>query len=186
MGVSGTTGLSFGSGASEWQSYTYAAPGQVVPTATLTPDGAGIQIIGGFAPPVSGNWEGAGLFFNGSSCVDASMYTGVQFDFAGDLGGCALAFGASFSGDTSSTEAPGQGSCPGTSSNCYGPLAPVVSGATTTTTIKVPFSALTAGSPIAKLDPASIVDVEWQLSAPTGAGGGSCSANFTVENVAFY
>jgi hypothetical protein len=186
MGVSGTTGLSFGSGASEWQSYTYAAPGQVVPTATLTPDGAGIQIIGGFAPPVSGNWEGAGLFFNGSSCVDASMYTGVQFDFAGDLGGCALAFGASFSGDTSSTEAPGQGSCPGTSSNCYGPLAPVVPGATTTTTIKVPFSGLTAGSPIAKLDPASIVDVEWQLSAPTGAGGGSCSANFTVENVAFY
>ncbi|HTB57639.1 MAG TPA: hypothetical protein VLC06_07175 [Polyangia bacterium] len=184
MGASGTAAVTFGSGATEWQSYTYAAPGQLAPAVTLTPDGAGIQITGGFHPPISGNWEGAGLFFGGTSCIDATMYTGVQFDFAGDLGGCALAFGASFSGDTSPADAPGQGSCPGTDSTCYGPLAPVVPG--TAPTIKVPFSALMAGSPIAKLDPATLVDVEWQLSAPIGADGGACSANFTVENVAFY
>ncbi len=185
MGASGAAGVvTFGSGATAWQSYSYAAPGQTAPTVALTPDGAGLQITGGFHPPISGNWAGAGLFFGGSSCIDATMYTGVQFDFAGDLGGCALAFGASFSGDTSPADAPEQGSCPGTDSTCYGPLAPVVPG--TATTIKVPFSALTAGSPIAKLDPATLVDVEWQLSAPTGADGGSCAANFTVENVAFY
>ncbi len=186
MGASGTEGPTFGSGATEWQSYTYAAPGQALPTATLTPDGAGLHITGGFAPPVNGNWEGAGLFFTGQSCVDASMYTGVQFDFAGNLGGCAVAFGASFSGDLSHADDPQRGSCPGTDSTCYGPLATVVPAATTTTTIKVPFTALTAGSPIAKLDPSTIVDVEWQLSAPTGTGGGSCAADFTVENVAFY
>jgi hypothetical protein len=190
MGASGTAGLTFGSGGAKWQSYAYAAPGQAVPTVVLTPDGAGMQIAGGFTPPVSGNWEGAGLFFEGTSCVDGSKYTGVQFDFTGDLGGCALAFGASFSGDSSRSENPGRGSCPGTSSNCYGPLAPVAAVATadaaTATTIRVPFSALAGGSPISKLDPATIVDVEWQLSAPTGAGGGSCSANFTVTNVAFY
>jgi hypothetical protein len=185
MGASGTAGLTFGSGATEWQSYTYAAPGQALPTATLTPDGAGLHITGGFAPPLNGNWEGAGLFFGGQSCVDASMYTGVQFDFAGNLGGCAIAFGASFSGDLTHTDAP-RGSCPGTDSNCYGPLATVVPAATTTTTIKVPFTALTAGSPIAKLDPSTLVDVEWQLSAPTGPDGGSCAADFTVSNVAFY
>jgi hypothetical protein len=187
MGASGTAGLTFGSGATGWQSYTYAAPGQAAPTVALTPDGAGIQIAGGFKPPVSGNWEGAGLFLNGTSCIDGSIYTGVQFDFAGDLGGCALSFGASFSGDTSTAEAPGQGSCPGTESTCYGPEAPVVPGATTTTTIKVPFSALTGGAPLSKLDPATILDVQWQLSAPTGgADAGTCAANFTVENVAFY
>jgi hypothetical protein len=184
LGASGTAGLTFGSGATVWQSYTYAAPGQTAPTVTLTPDGAGLQITGGFHPPISGNWAGAGLFFNGTSCIDATMYTGVRFDFAGDLGGCALAFGASFSGDTSPTEAPGQGSCPGTDSTCYGPLASVVPG--TSTRIEVSFAALTAGSPIAKLDPSTLVDVEWQLSAPTGADGGSCAASFTVENVAFY
>ncbi len=183
MGATGAAGLSFGSGTTKWESYTYAAPGQALPTVALTPDGVGIHITGGFASPVNGNWEGAGLFFDGASCIDGSMYTGVQFDFAGDLGGCALAFGASFSGDTTTTDAPEQGSCPGTDSTCYGPLAPVTPGATT---IKVPFSALTAGSPIAKLDPTTILDVEWQLSAPTGAGGGSCAADFTVENVAFY
>ncbi len=59
------------------------------------------------------------------------MYTGVQFDFTGDLGGCALAFGASFSGDSSPANAPGRGSCPGTDSTCYGPLAPVTPGVTT-------------------------------------------------------
>jgi hypothetical protein len=183
MGASSAAGLTFGSGATAWQSYTYAAPGQALPTIALTPDGAGIHITGGFAPPVNGNWEGAGLFFDGTGCIDGSMYAGVQFDFVGDLGGCALAFGASFSGDTSTTDAPGQGSCPGTDSTCYGPLAPVTAGATT---IKVPFSALTSGSPVAKLDPTTILDVEWQLSAPTGTGGGSCAADFTVANVAFY
>ncbi len=190
LGVSGTADVTFGAGATKWQSYHYAAPGQVAPTVALTPDGDGLQIAGGFSPPVSGNWEGAGLFLDGTSCIDGSKYTGVQFDFAGDLGGCALAFGASFSGDASRTDVPGRGACPGTSSTCYGPLAPVVPGAppdgSAVTTIKVPFSALTGGSPISKLDPATILDVEWQLSAPTGADGGSCSANFTVKNVGFY
>jgi hypothetical protein len=54
-------------------------------------------------------------------------------------------------------------------------------------TIKVPFSALTAGMPNATLDPTTIVDVQWQLSARTGAAdAGGCAATFTVENVAFY
>jgi hypothetical protein len=190
MGAPGATSVTFGSGATKWESYAYAAPGQVVPTVALTPDAAGLQITGGFNPPVSGNWEGAGLYLDGASCLDGSKYTGVQFDFAGDLGGCALAFGASFSGDASRTSVPGRGSCPGTDSSCYGPLAPVVPGAPSdaspVTTIKVPFSSLTGGSPISKLDPTTILDVEWQLSAPTGADGGACSANFTVKNVAFY
>jgi hypothetical protein len=73
------------------------------------------------------------------------------------------------------------GACAGSDSQCYGPLANVVPGATTT--IRVPFSALTAGVPISRLDPSTLVDVEWQLSAPTG---GSCSASFSVKNVAFY
>jgi hypothetical protein len=181
MGATQASGLTFGTATASWGAYTYAAPGQALPTATLTPDGAGIQITGGFAPPINGNWEGAGLFFDGATCVDASSYTGVEFDFSGDLGGCLLAFGASFSGDLSHADDATRGACPGSDSQCYGPLANVVPGATTT--IRVPFSALTAGVPISSLDPSTLVDVEWQLSAPTG---GSCSASFSVKNVAFY
>jgi hypothetical protein len=175
--------LTFGSGSDAWQSFTYAAPGQTAPTATLTPDGLGIQIAGGFSPPLNGNWEGVGLFFEGTSCIDASAYTGVQFDFTGDLGGCKLSVGTSFSADLSHADDGARGACSGTDSSCYGPFASV---AASTTTIKVPFSAMSGGSPQSTPDRSTIVDVVWQLSAPTGADGGSCAASFTVENVSFY
>jgi hypothetical protein len=184
MGVSATSGLTFGTDTDGWSSYTYAAPGEPVPTATVTPDGDGIQIAVTFVKPTDGNWEGVGLFFNGADCVDASTYTGVKFDLSGDLGSCALSFGASFSGDLSHADAPTMGSCPGDDSECYGPLATVVPGAATT--IKVPFTALTGGTPISALDPSTLVDVEWQLSPSAGADGGACAANFTVKNVSFY
>ena len=182
-GASSGTTLSFGSGSDAWQSFAYAAPGQKVPTATLTSDGVGIQIAGGFAPPLNGNWEGVGLFFQGTSCIDATAYAGVQFDFAGDLGGCKLAVGTSFSADLSHTDDGVRGACSGSDSSCYGPFASVVP---STTAVKVPFSAMSGGSPQSTPDQSTIVDVIWQLSAPTGADGGSCAANFTVSNVSFY
>jgi hypothetical protein len=175
--------LSFGSGSDAWESFAYAAPGQQVPRAALTTDGLGIQISGGFAPPLNGNWEGVGLLFAGTSCIDASAYTGVQFDFTGDLGGCKLAVGVSFSEDFSHGDDPQRGACSGTDSSCYGPFASVAPAATT---VKVPFSAMSAGSPQSTPDTSTIVDVIWQLSAPTGTGGGACAANFTVSNVSFY
>jgi hypothetical protein len=183
-GVSATSGLTFGAAPNNWSSYAYAAPGEPIPTAALTPDGAGIAIGVTFVKPTQGNWEGVGLFFSGPDCVEASSYTGVQFDFSGDLGGCALSFGASFSGDLSNADAPTMGSCPGDDSQCYGPLAPVVPGAATT--VHVPFSALSGGTPVSALDPSTLVDVEWQLSPAPGADGGACTASFTVKNVAFY
>jgi hypothetical protein len=184
MGTSAADGLTFGAAPNTWSSYAYAAPGEPVPTATLTPAGDGIAIAATFVKPTAGNWEGVGLFVNGPNCVDASSYTGVKFDFSGDLGGCALSFGASFSGDLSHADGPTMGSCPGDDSRCYGPLAPVVPG--TATTIEVPFKTLSGGAPIGALDPSTLVDVEWQLSPSPGADGGACAASFTVENVAFY
>jgi hypothetical protein len=176
--------LLYGSGEDQWDSYTYAGNGQTEPTAAVTADGNGIQISGGFAPPIesNGDYLGVGLYFDGSSCVDASAYTGVKFDFSGDLGGCTLAFAASFFGDLSSANG-GKGGCSGASSICYGPLASVSPGATT---VLVPFASLGGGMPIAGLDPTTLVTVEWQLGAPIGEDGGGCVANFAVENVSFY
>lgn len=182
-GTAGAATVTFGSGGFLWTSFTYAASGQSLPTATLTPDGDGLQIAATFVDPVDGDWEGVGLYFGGSSCLDVSMYTGVQFELSGDLGGCTLAFGATFSGDVSQAS-DSRGSCQGTTSDCYPPLATVSSGATT---ISVPFAALAGGAPIATFDPSSLLDIEWQLAAPVpSVDGGSCAANFTVENVSFY
>jgi hypothetical protein len=180
--------LSFGTAPYGWGSYTYGSTGQSAPTATLTSDGNGINVSGGFVPPVTDTWVGVGLYFSSSSCIDGSAYTGVKFDFSGDLGGCALAFGVQFSGDATSKNDPGRGSCPfALDSQCYPPQTIVNTSAASDAgplTIKVPFASLGGGSPKPTLDPTTIINVQWQLNAPSGGAG--CAANFTVENAAFY
>ncbi len=183
--------LTFGSADDAWGSYSYTASGQMLPTATATSNG--IQISGGFVAPVTSNnnYAGVGLYYNSTSCLDATAYTGIQFDFSGTLGGCQIQLGASFSGDAASQGNPGRGTCAGTNSTCYGPAYDVTIQALATTpsspTIKVPFTLLSAGMPISTLDPRTLLTVQWQLSAPVGASdGGACSASFTVENVQFY
>jgi hypothetical protein len=191
MGTTAGNSLYFGSPPYQWQSYTYGSNGQSAPTIALTPDGNGLSIAGTFVSPVSQNWMGSGLYFNSTSCINASTYTGVSFDFSGDLGGCTLAVGANFSGDSTSTDAPGRGSCPfSQDSNCYPPMAVATppaaldAGPAGATTFKIPFASMARGSPTPRVDPSTIFTVQWQLNALSGGPG--CSANFTVENVAFY
>ncbi len=195
-GTGATAGsVSFGTGADRWGSYAYAGAGQTAPTGVVTSNGNGLQITGGFVPPVSpsANFEGFGLFYSSSSCLDASVYTGVKFDYTGDLGGCNLQVGMSFSGDDSAAS-DARGACSGTTSTCYGPVADVTSQANAptdagTTTIRVPFTAFASGSPISTLDPTTVVAVQWGLTAPGATGlpdAGGCAANFTVANVTFY
>lgn len=193
MGAMSGSGLTFGSGADAWGSYSYAGAGQTPPTASVTPDGNGLQIVGGFVPPVpsSANFAGFGLYFSSASCIDASAYTGIAFDFSGDLGGCNLLAGISFSSDDSSTNDPARGACIGSNSQCFGPSADVTASAQATTsaspTVRVPFTAFNGGMPNPTADPSSILEVQWGLTLPmNSADGGGCAANFTVKNVAFY
>lgn len=178
--ATGTT-LTFGPTTNQWGSYVYAAPGQPTPVATATADGDGIEIVDSFTTVDGGgaSYAGVGLYFAGTTCLDASSYTGVQFDFSGNLGGCALALGSASSADLDAAINPGRGSCSGGSA-CYGPAAPVTPGATT---VKVPFVTLSGGVPVGPLDPSTLVTVQWQLAPPAS---GACSADFTVSNVSFY
>ena len=177
--------LVFGKAPYLWHSYAYAADGQTEPVATPTADGNGLAVTGGFTPPLAGgNWEGVGLYLDSDHCADVSSYTGVRFDFQGDLGGCALAFGASFSGDTAVSDDPGRGTCTGTLSTCYPPQFTLATpAANTQTSVEVPFASLGSGSPVARLDATTLINVQWQLNAPAS---GQCAASFTLENVAFY
>jgi hypothetical protein len=190
--VSGTN-LSFGVAPNAWVSYGYAASGQTNPTATVTPDGNGLTITGGFGPLTSAgeNWAGFGLYFNSTSCLDVSAYTGVKFDFSGDLGGCGFQFSASFSGNLANADDPVRGACQGTSSVCYGPSADITTAALAITpeapTIRVPFASLSGGTPFSTFDPNTMVSLQWQLSTTLAhLDGGSCWAQFTVANVSFY
>jgi hypothetical protein len=192
MGKASATGIAFGSGDDAWGSYSYAGSGQTAPTGAVTSDGNGIQISGGFVPPVvaSANYMGFGLYYSSGSCLDATGYTGAQFDFSGTLGGCNMQVGISFSADSSTSDGT-RGSCAGTDSMCYGPSYDVTGAANTATaaapTVRVPFTQLGGGMPVSTLDPRAIITVQWQLTShPGGTDGGGCSASFTVENVKFY
>ncbi|HEY4158701.1 MAG TPA: hypothetical protein VGM29_11415, partial [Polyangiaceae bacterium] len=186
-GVSMSTTAAFGTGAGRWGSYSYAGPGQTPPSGTVTSDGNGIQIAASFVLPLSpsNNYDGFGLYYNSSSCLDASQYTGIQFDISGDLGACQMTFALTFSDDVSTANDPGRGRCMGTGGACLAPEVPVTQ---TSGTVKVPFTSFAAGKPLAALDPSVIIGIQWQLSGPyaTPDGGGGCAASFSVENVSFY
>jgi hypothetical protein len=193
MGAMGSTGVSFGSGVEAWGSYNYAGTGQIAPTGAVTSDGTGIEIVGGFSASVTAavNFEGFGLYLASSSCLDASTYTGIEFDFSGSLGGCNVQAGINFSGDDAMSNDAIRGACSGSASQCYGPSADVTSAALAATagspTIRVPFTAFAGGMPAPTADPSTIVAIQWQLTAPLGStDGGGCAADFTVKNVSFY
>ncbi len=193
MGRASAAGVAFGSGTDAWGSYAYAASGQTAPTGTVTSTADGIHIVGGFVPPVVGdnNYEGFGLYYSSASCLDATAYTGVSFDFSGSLGGCQIQLGVSYSGDDSHLDDPSRGGCPGADSVCYGPSFDVTAAAlaanAASPTIQVPFTSLAGGMPNATLDPRTIVTIQWQLTTPdTTADAGGCSADFTVSGVKFY
>jgi hypothetical protein len=193
MGTMSGTQLVFGPPSAHWKSYSYAAAGQTAPVGQVTADGNGLTISGGFVVPVNAaaNYIGLGFYFDSASCVDASSYQGISFDFAGDLGGCKLAVGALYSGDASATDNPGRGTCAGTSSTCYPPSADVTAAALAATTaapsVKVPFPSFAGGSPISSFDRSTIITVQWQLASGLGVtDGGACAAAFSVSNVAFY
>jgi hypothetical protein len=193
MGTMSGTALSFGSGVEAWGSYSYAGTGQTPPTGTVTTDGTGIEIAGGFSASVTSasNYEGFGLYLASSSCLDASSYTGIEFDFSGSLGGCSIQAGINFSGDDSTSNDAVRGACTGTTAQCYGPSADVTTAALAATaaspTIQVPFTAFNGGMPDPTADPSTLVAIQWQLTAPLGAtDGGGCAADFRIKNVAFY
>jgi hypothetical protein len=192
-GTGSNTSITFGQSPYGWGSYAYAATGQSKPTASVPSDGNGLSITGGFGPLASSadNWEGFGLYFSSSSCLNVSTYTGIKFDFSGDLGGCGIQLGASFSGDLATVDDATRGACVGTDSTCYGPSADVTHAALAATAdapaIQVPFTSLVGGTPIRAFDPSYMVSLQWQLSTTTSSpDGGSCWAKFTVSNVSFY
>jgi hypothetical protein len=185
--VSGGT-LYFGSGSDKWGSFTYATQAPTPPTAVLTSEGNGIQITGGSLG--TNDYEGVGVYYDSPSCLDIAAYTGVQFDFAGTLGGCQLKVGISASDDVPPSDDAVRGGCTVAAASCYGPLANVTPAALAATTaaptVQVPFSSMNSGSPIATVDPTKLISLQWQLIAVKTDDGGTCQASFSVENVSFY
>jgi hypothetical protein len=196
-GKSSASGPTFASDTEAWGSFTFAGDGQPLPTMTVTTAGDGFVVSGKLVAPLTNNYEGVGLFFNNPYCADASAYTGVEFKVLGDVGGCKFAFGASSSEHVSTVDDPPRGHCVA-GHQCYGAQTDLTDqlkvftgeggasgtaeGVASAVTIRVPFSSLRNGSPVATLDPSTLENIEWLLSASAGA----CEANLTITDVALY
>jgi hypothetical protein len=200
-GADGGVGIEIGHGDND--PFTYGSTPK--PTFTL---GSGsvnvtdtVQIAGG---PY---YQGFGIYFNGNSagtdCINASSYTGVQFDLSGSLTGtgCAMVFSINDSEHADSSVLNSAGTAPNDpkASGPKGSYAPqeAISASQITTpvqTIKVPFTgpafANGAASPATAVDPTKVTGVQWQLATPTpstGDGGATeCVWNITLANVKFY
>jgi len=158
-------------------SYVYGGPQDAAPTVTAQADA--LMVTGNVAPnsDVALAYMGAGLVYAGTRCADVSAFSGIAFDLRGDLGGCFVRFFVGFGQDVGVAADPARGAC--TSPPCYGPSVDL----TATGSVSVPFGSLTNGVPIAVLDTRQVVDVQWQIRAPTSGVG--CAASVAVAGVRF-
>jgi len=164
--------------------FTYGSP---APVAAVTGGAWHITLT---APgTASAQYLGVGIYFNGNSagtaCIDATAYTGIQFDVMGSITGtmCSAQYSTNDSAHSNSASDPkGAGD-----STSYAPQAPLTV-ASTVTTVMMPFSgtgAPTGGSPAVAVDKTKLTGVQWQFTVGAGTTS-NCAVDLTIDNVKFY
>jgi hypothetical protein len=228
-GTTGTGGTGTGTGGAAGATLgcqTSATPASPA-IANFSSADAGIQIMGGFftygdtpAPSytitgtalnvtdvvqisAANHYQGIGIYFNGDTagteCIDASSFTGVQFDISGSLTGanCTMQFSINDSEHSDSSKLNTAGTGPNDPKaagpqGSYAPqLAVTAAQISAGTTIKAPFTgtgAPSGGSPATGIDTMKIEGVQWQMTTPLPADGGptECNLNVNISNVKFY
>jgi len=179
-----------------------------VPAPTYRPMSGHVEVTDNIVVSSKNHYQGFVIYFNGNTdgtdCINASSYTGIQFDLSGTLVGalCTVQFSINDSEHADSTVPKS-----GTSDASFVPQDPKASGpkgayapqlqigpmiTTTTTTIQVPFmgsAAPTGGLPAdTAIDTTRIEGVQWQLTTPLLGDGSATECDLTMEiaNVKFY
>jgi hypothetical protein len=180
------------------------------PPPSFTPSPGFVEVIDNIViSPTQNHYQGFGIYFNGNSdgtdCIDASSYTGVQFDISGTLVGdnCTVQFSINDSEHADSTvlktagvdaSGPNDPKASGPK-GAYAPqlqIGPMIMAATTT--IKVPFTGTGTDVPSGGLPADTAIDtkriegVQWQMTTPKMADGGAteCDLDVKIANVKFY
>jgi hypothetical protein len=120
------------------------------------------------------------LMFDG--CVDASGYTGVQFDIRGSLSGCGLTY-ATVDPEHQYYQPEGP----------YPPQTKISPAELTSTSrsIKAPFQgSAIQGNPSTPTDASKLAFVQWLVLVPVGADDGTavppCTGNLVIDDVKLY
>jgi hypothetical protein len=137
----------------------------------------------------SAQYWGADIFFNGDSlgndCVDATAFTGIQFDISGTIGGtgCTVQYSTNDSAHSNNASDPkGAGD-----STSYSPQKAITI-SSTVTTMMMPFTGTDApsgGSPATGVDKSKLTGAQWQFTTAAGTTN-SCMVDITIDNVKFY
>jgi hypothetical protein len=134
-----------------------------------------------------GGYSGGGLYIG--PCVDASAYTGIEFTLGGSIAATSDAAGSNqlqvqVSQLSNWNVASAGGDCLTAGETCSPSIANIDVPATPSD-VKVPFSTLSGGAPVAAFDPAHIIQIQWQLPWQC-QGGTPYMASVTIANVQFY
>jgi hypothetical protein len=166
--------------------------GTVKPTATFT--GGTLTITEMGAQGMMPTYNGAVVYFAGNAagtdCLDASMYTGVQFSIAGTVNAnCTIQFSINDSEHEDSTVMPVQDPKAAGPMGAYAPQLAIAAASLTSTPtmMKVPFTgagAPSGGLPMTAIDPKKLTGVQWQITIPMGTA--MCSASLQISNLSFY
>ncbi len=144
-------------------------------------------------------WAGEVTGFTGDGiyigpCVDASQFSGIELNVFGtvgapDDGGASDQMQIQLSQLDDWGYATAGGTClaadGGPGANCNPFIANFSVPATPGVPIDIPWSAFSGGSPDAQIDPAHIIQLQWQLPWPC-QGGVPYQTNVTFQTVAFY
>jgi hypothetical protein len=171
-------------------SVVFAAPSMVPPTLSLISQGdnRALKIDASPATPsdLDHSWFGFALGFGLETdlCVDASSFRGVQFTVDGTASTCSFMVQVDISQDIAIDETNSPvAACTLGVYLCYPPfsLPLTVNGPTH---FAIPFTALSDGSPIALVDPKTILGISWKFFAPLE--GPPCVASLILDDVAFF
>jgi hypothetical protein len=132
----------------------------------------------------------SGIVFWFGPCVNASAFSGVQFDAAGQLGGATMIVKAQSSPDYPIDAANSKGKCrykvdANKFTECQQPTVNI-NALPASGTVSLPWAMFTGGIPVANIDPAQLLGFELQFSctAPP-AGSSSCALNLDLGKVSF-
>jgi len=185
--------------AAMYGTFTYGS----TPKPTYTISGGMVNVMNTVQIDASNHYQGFGIYMNGNAtgtdCVNASAFTGVQFDLSGSLTGtgCAMVFSINDSEHADPAASTPADPKAGGPAGSYAPQLAIMASQITSTamTIKVPFTgagspafAGGAASPATAVDPMKLTGVQWQMATPKAADGGSteCVWNINLANVKFY
>jgi hypothetical protein len=159
--------------------YKGADVGLAVPTVSTTSGALVIKLDTG---PPSTPYPYAYVGLPLAVCTGAGAYTGVKFNIGGTLSaGCTIQFSAV---DAAHSTVANHGTC--TIANCY-PSSARFELPATPTDVTVLFTDQSGGGAdpgASPLDPAHLLNLQWQVNPATGDAGG-CTGTVTIDNVTF-